>query len=275
MRLRLTLAIAAIALAGCGLERARTYEHVGGFVQSVDREHAQVTVSHDEIPGFMPAMTMNFDVADPTLLDGVAPGARIEFELRRSASLLSIESLRVLVPAAGANAPPPPLAEGELAPGFELVDQDGHTVRLSDWRGRAVLVDFVFTRCPGPCPIQTARLVDVQRRLAPALASRTHFASITLDPEYDSPERLGEYAASHRASLDNWSFLGGDAAVIQAVLDAYRIGTVRKPDGTLDHVVATFLIAPDGRVARRYLGLTAGANAIALDLERVLAPGSG
>ena len=272
MRLRLAAAIAALALAACGVDREQTYT-VTGFVQSVDAAHEQVTVSHDEIPGFMPAMTMNFDVADAALLDGVAPGARVEFQLHRTETSLRIESLRVVAPAAGADVPAvEALAENEIAPGFELVDQDGRKARLSDWRGRAVLVDFIFTRCPGPCPIQTARLVDVQRKLPPALAERTHFASITLDPAYDSGERLREYAASHQARFENWSFLTGEAAEVQAVLDAYHVGTIRKPDGSLDHVVATYLIAPDGRVARRYLGLTARASAIVEDLQKLLAP---
>jgi len=255
-----------LALAACGLEREQTYE-VTGFVQSVDAPNKQVTISHEEIPGFMPAMTMNFDVANSSLLDGVAPGARVAFGLRRSATLLRIESLRVVVPAPAGDVAAPALEELEIAPEFALVDQDA---KLSDWRGRAVFVDFVFTRCPGPCPIQTARLADVQRQVPAELAPRTHFASITLDPEYDSPARFREYAERHRARLDNWSFLTGDAAQVQAVLDSYRIGTIRKPDGTLDHVVATFLIAPDGRIAHRYLGLTGRASEMLDDLRKTL-----
>jgi protein SCO1/2 len=240
-------------------------------VQSVAAAEHQLTISHDEIPGFMPAMTMSFDVADGQPLDAVAPGARIEFRLRRTATLLRIESLRVLVPApAGAAAPALPLGESEVAPEFALTDQDGRPARRSEWRGRAVFLDFVFTRCPGPCPIQTARLVAVQQKLDPALAARTRFASITLDPDYDSPERLRAYALSRGARLDNWSFLSGDSATVQSVLDAYRIGTVRKPDGTLDHVVATFLIGPDGRIARRYLGLEGPASGILADLAKLL-----
>ena len=260
--------VLAFALAACGLEREQTYQ-VTGFVQSVDAPNKQVTISHEEIPGFMPAMTMNFDVAEAKLLDGVAPGARVAFDLRRSATLLRIEGLRVVAPAPeGAIAPA--LEELEVAPEFALVDQDGRAAKLSDWRGRAVFVDFVFTRCPGPCPIQTARLVDVQRQVPPELAPRTQFASITLDPEFDSPAELRAYAERHQARLENWAFLTGDAAQVQSVLDAYRIGTIRKPDGSLDHVVATFLIAPDGRIAHRYLGLSGGAKQMLDDLRRTL-----
>jgi protein SCO1/2 len=239
-------------------------------VQSVDAANRQVEISHDEIADFMPAMTMSFDVADAKLLEGVGPGARVEFQLRRTATTLRIESLRVVTPGAAGSAPRPMLEPGEAAPEFALVDQDGRAKSLAEWRGNAVFVDFVFTRCPGPCPIQTARLVDVQRKLPPALAARTRFASITLDPEYDSPERMRAYAEQHGARLERWSFLGGEPAVIQAVLDAYRIGTIRKPDGAIDHVVATFLIAPDGRIARRYLGLEGRSNVMLEDLAKLL-----
>ena len=268
-RAALALALCTLALAGCGVEREETYKATG-FVQSVDVANKQVTISHEEIQGFMPAMTMNFDVARPELLDGVAAGARVEFDLHRSATMLRIEALKVVAPAVAGSAPAPALEEQDVAPEFELTDQDGHAARLSDWRGRAVLVDFVFTRCPGPCPIQTARLVDVQRRLPPELAARTHFASITLDPDFDTGPRLREYAEQHRAQLGNWSFLTGSPAQVQAVLDAYRIGTIRQPDGSLDHMVATFLIGPDGRIAHRYLGLEGAASAMLDDVAKVL-----
>jgi protein SCO1/2 len=267
----LLAAVLALALTACGLQHEETYRDVGGFVQSVDAANRQVTISHDEIPGFMPAMTMSFDVADAKLLEGVTPGARVAFDLRRSATLLSIESLRVLeLPPEGGVALPPPLGEDEPAPDFALTDQDGRAVKLSDWRGRAVFLDFVFTRCPGPCPIQTARMVEVQKKLPPELMELARFASVSLDPAYDSPERLREYAEKHGASLENWSFLTGDPAVVQTVLDAYRIGTIRKPDGGIDHVVATFLVSPDGHVARRYLGLKGSAAAMVEDLQKIL-----
>jgi protein SCO1 len=261
---------AALLLAGCRRDETHTYT-VTGFVQSVAPGQKQVVVSHDEIAGFMPAMTMSFDVASEKLLDGVGPGARIEFKLFRSASELRIDALEILQPAPQVTAPGTlPLDEAAAAPDFALTDQDGRPAKLSDWRGRAVFLDFVFTRCPGPCPIQTARLVDVQRKLPPALAARTHFASVTLDPAYDSPERLRAYADQHGAKLDGWSFLTGDSSAVQQVLDAYRIGTVRQPDGSLDHVVATFLIGPDGHIAKRYLGLEGPSSAILADLAQLL-----
>jgi protein SCO1 len=263
------LGAAMLLLCGCRRNESHTYV-VTGFVQWVAAAQKQVTISHDEIPGFMPAMTMSFDVASEKLLDGVAPGARVEFRLLRSDTELRIDSLRVLTPAPAVTAPGRlPLDPGALAPDFALTDQDGRPVELSRLRGRPVLLDFIFTRCPGPCPIVTSRMVDVRKKLAPALEIATQSLSITLDPAWDTPERLREYAGLRGAVSSHWSFLSGDPAAIQTVLDAYRIGTVRQPDGSIDHVVATFLIDRDGRIAHRYLGLETRAAEIAEDVAKL------
>jgi protein SCO1/2 len=246
-----------------------------GTVKSVDAARAQVVIAHEEISGLMPAMTMSFDVPEARFLDGVAAGAKVSFELRRTPTRMWISALHVDTPAAEGGAPgggAALLPDQEPAPDFALVDQDGREARLSSWRGRPVLLDFVFTRCPGPCPIQTARLVEVQRKLPPEVAARVRFVSVSLDPEHDTPERLRAYAQKHGADLASWSFLTGEPARVQAVLDAYGIGTVRKADGELDHVVATYLIGPDGKVAHRYVGLETKSSVIRADLTSLAAP---
>jgi protein SCO1/2 len=262
----------ALALVACG---PREDVFLGtGTVKSVDVANRQIVLAHDDIPGLMPAMTMSFDVPEARFLEGVAPGARVSFELRRTPTRLFIDALHVDAPPGAPSSELELLPDLELAPDFALVDQDGREARLSAWRGRPVLLDFVFTRCPGPCPIQTARLVDVQKKLPPETAARARFLSVSLDPAYDTPERLREYAAKQGADLASWSFLTGDPARVQAVLDAYGIGTVRKPDGQLDHVVATYLIGPDGRVAHRYVGLETKSAVILADLTKLEGPGT-
>ena len=265
---RAALVLAVLAACGAGSEQVYLAR---GTVKAVDAGAKQLLIAHEDIPGLMGAMTMSFDVPEARFLEGVEPGAQVSFELRKTADRMWISALHVDVPAGAAGATRPLLPDLELAPDFTLDDQDGRAVRLSDLRGQAVLLDFVFTRCPGPCPIQTARLVDVQKKLPADLAARTRFASVSLDPEYDTAERRRAYAVRHGANLASWSFLGGDPARVQAVLDAYGIGTVRKPDGQLDHVVATFLIGPDGRVAHRYVGLETKSAVILSDLA-ALAP---
>jgi protein SCO1/2 len=263
------LAVLLAALA-CGVESTETYEGTG-VVRSVDRGNNQIEIAHDEIPGFMPAMTMSFDVASPEILAAVEPGMKVRFELERRATTLRITDLEVTgqggSPVEGGllDQPTP-----DLAPGFRLVDQAARPFALDDLRGQAVLLDFIFTRCPGPCPILTSSLVTLQRRLPANVAARTRFVSISLDPEYDTPERMRDYAEKRGVSFDNWSFLTGDPDEIQRILDAYHVGTVRKPDGSVDHVVVTFLIDPAGRIAARYLGLENPPEKILDDLREVL-----
>jgi len=196
-------------------------------------------------------MAMHFDVASPELLDGLKPGMQVRFELERRGAQLRVLAIEVLAEGVSGRSGAPAEAP-ERAPDFELVDQDGRPFRLAEQRGSALLLDFIFTRCPGPCPMVTAAHVAVQRDLAPALAARTHFVSITLDPEYDTPDRMKAYADERGADLSSWSFLTGDPARVLDVARAYHV--VPASGLALDHVLATYLIAPDGRIVRRYLG---------------------
>jgi protein SCO1/2 len=264
----LVLGLAALLFA-CRVSPQEVYE-VTGEVRGVDAAQRQVKIAHEEIPGFMPAMTMSFDVASTELLEGVTVGAQVRFSLERRGTRLRITALEVLTPGAagesGRIAPDPP----EDAFDFRLVDQRGEPLSLSDLRGRAVLLDFVFTRCPGPCPILTTAHVGLQRSLPARIAERTHFVSISVDPAHDTPDRLREYAEARGADLSTWSFLTGEVPDVEEVLRRYHLGTIRQPDGTIDHVVATFLIDPEGRIVQRYLGLEHAATQILGDIEEVL-----
>jgi protein SCO1/2 len=257
----------ALAAAGCGERRHLAH----GVVRDVDRESRQLLIEHDDIPGLMPAMTMSFDVADPGILDQVAPGQEIDFELARQGRVWRVTRVESFGRSGGGEAGTAGFAalqqEDEPAPDFALVDQDGRRVALADLRGRAVLLDFVYTQCPGPCPILTGTHVAVQRGLPSALRERTWFASVSLDPERDTPEALRDYARARGADLASWSFLSGPPDEVAAVVRAYGIGSIRKPDGEIDHVVASFLIDPQGRIARRYLGLEHEAETLLRDIE--------
>ena len=155
----------------------------------------------------------------------------------------------------------------EIAPDFALTDHDGEPRGLSELRGRAVVLDFIFTRCPGPCPILTSTHVTLQRQLPAELADRTHFVSVTLDPEYDTPERMRAYAEERGADLERWWFLTGEPDRIAEVVRLYHVGATRRADGELDHLVVTYLITPDGLIAERYLGSEIPPEAILADLE--------
>ena len=257
----------------CGIEHGETYE-VSGVVEKIDPDAQQLLIAHDPIPGYMPAMTMNFDVESAALLDGITPGARVHFDLRRTGSLLTIEDIHVVahggVGGHSGVGPLVPEAALDPAPDFTLTDHNGRAFTLSSLQPKAVLLDFIFTRCSGPCPILTAAHANLQRKFSEAVQQGTHLVSVSIDPSYDTPQRLRAYGETRGADLDHWTFVTGEPATIAGVLEDYYVGTVRQDDGTIDHLVITYLIDPQGRIAERYIGLDVRDHDILDDLERVL-----
>jgi len=270
---RLAIACAALVLAASCGRGAKVFD-AHGVVEEVQRENQQVLISHDDIPGLMPGMTMNFDVPDPQLLARLAPGQTIDFKLEFTGKAYRVIDATIRATGSatrgGASLAGAP-ADAEPAPPFHLIDQDGKPLALEDLRGKTVLLDFIYTRCPGPCPILTGIHAKVQKELSPELRAKTHFASISLDPTRDTPEVLREYAEKRGADLGPWSFLTGAPADVDAVVKSYGVGSARSPDGGIEHVVVTFLIDPNGRIRRRYLGLDGhDPKQIERDLQRLV-----
>jgi len=267
MRRALALGLLAALAAGCGPDRYPAR----GVVRDVQRELGQVVIAHEAIEGLMPAMTMNFEVPDPALLDELARGQVIEFVVEFTGRSYRVTEVRVLGEERGTQgAGLAGLAETrDPVPEFELIDQDGHPVSSQQLRGRTLLVDFVYTRCPGPCPILTGRDVALQRALPPGLRERVWFVSISLDPAYDTPEVLRAYAEARGADLSGWSFLTGTPEVVAEVAKGFGVGSLRQPDGEIDHLVVTFLVDAEGRIAERYVGLEHERADLLRDLERI------
>ena len=257
--MRAALLACVLALA-CG--RSNVYEG-HGHVLEVDRAQRQVVIEHEKIAGLMPPMTMSFDVADPGLLDHLAPGQAIDFELEVEGETFRIVAARDAGAAPGARRSPilaSLASESQPAPAFTLTDQDGGQVSLSDLRGRLLLVDFVYTTCNGPCPILTARHVELQRALAADVRERVHFVSISLDPVHDTPEILSRYARARGADLADWSFLTGPEPEVADVVRRFGVGSLRAADGSIEHTVATFLVDGRGIIVKRWLGLQHGTS---------------
>lgn len=144
---------------------------------------------------------------------------------------------------------PPPLPRLAALPAFELTDQEGKPFGSRELAGRVWVAGFVFTRCPTICPRITAQMARIQgrtRQLAPAF----HLVSFSVDPEFDTPERLARYAASHRASPRLWSFLTGPELVVkQAVVDGMKVAMQKevRADGAFGGVLhGSHLVLVDG-----------------------------
>jgi protein SCO1 len=161
----------------------------------------------------------------------------------------------------------------ECLPAVTLVDQHGRDVSLASLKGRPVLIDFIYTTCPGPCPLMTARMAVVAKLLGPKLGSQVTFVSITIDPEHDRPAELARYAREFGVDEPGWLFLTGTPAQIDGVLALYHLARGRNPDGTVNHSAASFLLGRDGHQVRQYQPLEVKASAVVADIERTLGRG--
>ena len=149
----------------------------------------------------------------------------------------------------------PPLPRIAPAPEFTLTSQDGAQVTLADFRGKVVAVTFIFTLCTQTCPVLTPMMSFVQDRLGDDFGSKIAFASITVDPERDTPEVLKEYAQAFGANLAGWSFLTGAPAAIQDVTRRYGVYASKAGNGDVDHTFLTSLVDPKGVLRVQYLGV--------------------
>jgi protein SCO1/2 len=246
-----------------------------GVVRGFAPGGRQILIEHEDIPDLMPAMTMNFDVLDAAAASRLRSGQDVEFTLEYTMQGLRISSIRPVGAAvddsAAASSGFSGLIEvGAAAPDFSLVDQAGEAFALRDLSGRVVVLDFIFTNCPGPCPIQTATHVGLQRLLEAGQRERTRFVSISLDPTRDTPEALRSYAERLGVELEGWSFVTGREDEVAAVIESYGVGTVVSEGGEIDHMLVTYLIDPEGRIAERYLGSSHGAEAMLRDIRSAL-----
>jgi protein SCO1 len=162
--------------------------------------------------------------------------------------------------AGAAGAHDPPAEEGRLpvigpAPDFALTSQDGETVTLEDFRGKALAVTFIYTACPDFCPLLTAKMAGVQDELGDDFGTRIAFVSITVDPELDTPEVLKHYAEVHGADLQGWAFLTGEPAAIAEVTRRYGVFAQKAAGGEIDHTFLTSLIDPEGILRVQYIGV--------------------
>ena len=141
------------------------------------------------------------------------------------------------------------------APDFVLTSQNDLPVTLADFRGRVVAITFIFTSCADTCPLLTAKMAQVQDKLGMDFGPRIAFASITVDPERDSPAVLRRYAQTFGANLAGWAFLTGTQEEIGDVTRRYAIFAEKAAHGDVDHTFLTSLVDPRGILRVQYLGV--------------------
>jgi protein SCO1/2 len=227
----------------------RTYQ-VDGIIVDVLRPERAIVVSHRPIPGYMPAMTMRFPVADQSDLSGLQPGSRVQFELSAGGDMPVARKIRAVVPTTDVALRSDRLRVGDTVPDFAFIDQAGRHVRLSDFRGRVMVMDFIYTRCPvaDMCPRLSANFAAVQKRFERTRPHEVVLLSLTIDPLNDTPQVLSDYAKRWGADPHDWYFLTAPMQQMKTV--AEKFGLIYWPDDdAITHNATTTIVGPDAKVA--------------------------
>lgn len=240
-----------------------TAYQVKGVLKEIRADGGKAVIKHEEIPGYMEAMTMQLEVRNTNELAGLQSGDQIAFRLLVTDTDAWIDHVQKTGVSVEPSPVPAPSVVGftELNPGDPLPDcgltnQLGRTIRLNDFEGRALAFTFIFTRCPLPtfCPRMNNNLAAVQKALLAAKAGTNwHLLSISFDPEFDTPERLASYAKNYGQNPKHWSFATGATADIRRLGNNFSL--MFMPEGAVfNHNVRTVVVDPAGRVQKVFTG---------------------
>jgi protein SCO1/2 len=246
----------------------KTYP-VRGKVVSVNPQDGTALVDLEAIPGFMEAMAMSYKVKDPAALGEMHPGDRFAAKLLVHGNGAGYQAplLDEVVITAQAKPDYKPSVQyhvpkqGDAVPDFKLVNQSGRSIHLAQFRGRAVLLTFIYTRCQLQefCPRMSNNFASIDKALAddPPAYAKTHLLSISFDPQHDTPpvlKRYGEdYTGLHeKATFTHWEFAAPSEKELAAMTKFFNMGITPGDAGSLNHSLSTVLIGKDGRVAAWY-----------------------
>lgn len=236
---------------------------------ATDPPKGTITVDHEEVAGLMPAMTMPYRLAQPEVISELHAGDQITAVVRlrqdgRGQQQMLLDDLDVI---AQANPNQLPAVQyhvprtGDVVPNFKLLDQDGQTIHLAQFRGRVLLLTFIYTRCPLPdfCVRMSDNFEKVDKILAQdhQVYAHTHLLSISFDPKYDTPAVLRSYGGAHtgnftRETFTHWTFAAPSSGDLPALQQYFDVGVSGANPATLTHSLSTVLIGEDGRILAWY-----------------------
>jgi protein SCO1/2 len=240
-----------------------------GKVVSTNPATGEVTLDHEAVPGFMDAMTMPYKLKDPSILSELHPGDMITADVLVSQDPNADVLLDHIVVIAQAKPDYKPAvfyhvpAPGDAVPDFKLRNQDGRAIHLDQFRGKMLLLTFIYTRCPLPnfCPLVTHNFAVIDRKLAatPALYAKTHLLCVSFDPDHDTPPRLRAYGATYigsdgKGAFAHWDFAVPSKPELLEMAKYFDVGITHGDDDSITHTLSTTLIGPRGKVAQFYPG---------------------
>jgi protein SCO1 len=242
---------------------------VRGVVVGTDPANGEVILKHDAIPGLMPAMTMPYHLEDPSALSELHPGDLITATLladHDAAGPINLRLKNIVViaqarpdykPAVSYHVP----AKGDDVPNFKLLNQSDHTIDLKQFRGKVVVMTFIYTRCPLAdfCPRMSHNFAEIDKTLQsdPELYKNTHLLSISFDPTYDTPKVLRSYGEAYtgnfvKETFQHWDFAAPSITDLPSMEQFFDVGVTPGENGTLQHSLSTVVIGKDGKIVAFY-----------------------
>lgn len=226
----------------------------------VEKDKHLVTIAHDEVSGLMPAMTMPFTVPNQSDIDYLAPEDQVTATLVIDGSQSWLENLFVVRTSGNATGAELPIEAkaGDEVPNYVLKNQDGKDIRIHDYRGKALLLTFIYTRCPLPeyCALMSNNFAQIDRQLEQTtdVYNKTHLLSVSIDPAHDNPQVLRSYGAAHteryqQETFTHWEFASGEQ--VKEMAQFFGLRYFPEKDEII-HGLKTVIIAPDGKVAKVY-----------------------
>jgi protein SCO1 len=279
-----------LSAAACAAKPDQRTFTMQGQVLSIEPGRKLVDIKHEEIKGFMPAMTMPYEVRDAALLDGLTPGDLIDATLVVESNRAYLSRIRKVgtaplekppaeaAPAASASSGFELLHPGDQVPDAQFVDQDGRTRAFTSFAGRPVVVTFIYTKCPMPtfCPLMDRNFGSVQKKLQtnPALAAlkgRVQLVSVSFDPATDTPPVLKQHARTVEADPGVWTFLTGDRDVIDRFASRFGVQVARAMQDPRDitHNLRTAIVDADGKLVKIYTGNEWTPDQLIADLQPI------
>ncbi|HKQ39507.1 MAG TPA: copper-binding protein [Verrucomicrobiae bacterium] len=259
-----------------------------GIIRSIAPDLKTMVVRHEDIPGFMPKMTMEFDVRDTNEVRGFAPGDTISFMVKASeddswiegikhASSNDVVSAAPLDPSSAALLHVADLKTGDLMPDAELLDEHARNIKLSSFAGKVVAFTFIFTRCPLPeyCPRMNQHFNRTRNLLLQQAGGPTNwqFLSISFDAEFDKPGVLNRYAYSYRGqNPDRWLFAAAPTNVMAAMAQQLDFRFANE-GGSFIHNLRTVVLDPQRRIYRQFEGNKWKPEDLARAMSEAASPG--
>lgn len=250
-------------VASCRRDRSNEKRYdLTGKVVLVEKDKKLVTISHEAVKGYMPAMTMPFTVPSESDLEILAPDDQVTATLVIDGSHSWLEEM-IIVKQSGSAASLPAVAqakEGDEVPDYLLRNQDNREIRIHNYRGRSLLLDFIYTRCPIPdaCTLMSNKFAQVDRELGqdPELYEKTHLLSVSIDPAYDTPEVLRSYGSAHteryqKETFAHWEFAAAKDDETRKMAEFFGLRYYPQ-NNEIIHGIRTVIINPDGKIAKIY-----------------------